>query len=534
MNKIKKSKIRYNIFLPSFILIICTIIFSMLDNTKFIEITTYAKDMMITKFGWLFSITGIICLLCIVLAYFSPLGNIKIGGKNASPFMKKSSCVFIILCTTIAAGILFWGTSEPIYHLSSPPESLGIKPFSPQAAKYAMETMYLHWTFMPYAFYTVPAIVFAFAYYNMKRPFSIGSQISPLLKNRKQDKFDMIVDIVILFAISFAIASSFATSIMNVGGGLNELLNIPNDKTLWIIIAIIGTIAFIISSGSGLFKGIKILSNINIYIYFIILLVLLILGPSTYMLSGGTEAFGGFLTNLFDKALFTGAFAGDPWPKDWTTFYWSNWMAWAPVTAIFLARLCYGYTLKEVIVINFVLPSLFSTAWMTILSGIAINFQMNGVIDLVSIINEKGYGSATYAILQQFPLSNVLIAIYIFAVFISFVTATDSTVNAMASISTSGISDGEDEAPLIIKILWGSIVGVVSIIFISSLGIDGIKMLSYLGGIPALFLGILSVLSLFVIIKKHKELDLTESYSNSDLTEDYRELGVTEDSDDIN
>lgn len=504
-----KTKIRYNVFLPSFILIICTILFSIADNNMFVEITTYAKNMMISQFGWLFSITGIVCLISIIAAYFSPIGNIKIGGESAHPLMKKSSCVFIILCTTIAAGILFWGTSEPIYHLASPPASLGIEPLSPQAAKYAMETMYLHWTFMPYAFYTVPAIVFAFAYYNMKRPFSIGSQISPLLKNRDQRKFDTIVDVIILFAISFAIASSFATSIMNVGGGLNELLNIANNKTLWIIIAVVGTIAFVASSGSGLFKGIKILSNINVYIYVIILLVLLLLGPSTYMLSSGTEAFGGFLTNLFDKALFTGSFANDPWPKDWTTFYWSNWMAWAPVTAIFLARLCYGYTLKEVIVINFVLPSLFSTAWMTILSGISINFQMNGVIDLVSIINEKGYGAATYAILEQFPFSKVLIAIYIFAVFISFVTATDSTVNAMASISTSGISDGEEEAPLSIKVLWGFVVGAVAIIFISSLGIDGIKMLSYLGGMPALFLGILSVVSLFVIIKSHKDLDKT-------------------------
>lgn len=143
-----KTKIRYNVFLPSFILIICTILFSIADNNMFVEITTYAKNMMISQFGWLFSITGIVCLISIIAAYFSPIGNIKIGGESAHPLMKKSSCVFIILCTTIAAGILFWGTSEPIYHLASPPASLGIEPLSPQAAKYAMETMYLHWTFM--------------------------------------------------------------------------------------------------------------------------------------------------------------------------------------------------------------------------------------------------------------------------------------------------------------------------------------------------------------------------------------------------
>ncbi|MGY0398670.1 MAG: BCCT family transporter [Ostreibacterium sp.] len=188
-------------------------------------------------------------------------------------------------------------------------------------------------------------------------------------------------------------------------------------------------------------------------------------------------------------------------------FYWSNWMAWAPITAIFLARLSYGYTLRQVILINFVLPSFFSMIWMTILGGSALYFQINGTVDLLSILNEKGYGAMTYAVLDQFNLSTVLSVVYLFAVFISFVTATDSAVSAMASVSTQGIADSRQEAPLYVKVLWGGMVGAVSLIFISSLGIDGIKMLSYLGGLSGLALGILAIMSLIAMIKRFKQLD---------------------------
>lgn len=503
----RPNPLRLQVFLPAFLLILATIAISFIDNDAFIKITTAAKDFMLAKFGWLFSITGLVSLLMVVAVYVSPLGNVKIGGKEAKPMMGFFAVTSIVLCTTIAAGILFWGTAEPLYHYAYPPSSLGIPAKSPESAQFALETLYLHWTFIPYAIYFVPTAVFAFAYYNMKRPFSIGSQAAPMFDKINQNGINLSADIIILFAISFAMASSFATSVVNVGSGLNHVFGIDNGKGLWTVLTILGTVAFVISAGTGLFKGIKYLSQINAYVYIVIVLAMLLMGPTIEVISSGTEAFGSFVSNIFSKALFTGAIAGDGWAKDWTIFYWSNWMAWAPITGIFLARLAYGYTLRQVILINFILPSLFSMIWMTILGGTALHFQMSGTVDLLTILNEQGYGAATYAVLEQFNLATILSVVYLFAVFISFVTATDSAVSAMASVSTKGISDAHQEAPLYVKVLWGGMVGAVSLIFISSLGIDGIKMLSYLGGLPALALGIVAVMSLMAMIKRYKELD---------------------------
>ncbi|WP_461207844.1 BCCT family transporter [Clostridium sp. DL1XJH146] len=509
--KEKKSVIRPVVFFPAFILLVVAIILNFANYEAFLAVTTAAKDFMTVQCGWMFSLAGVFSVLLVIAAYFSPLGKVKLGGPDAKPLLKKSSWFAVTLCTTIAAGILFWGTAEPIWHLAYPPESLGIAPMSADAAKFAMETLFLHWTFIPYAFYVVPTIVFAFAYYNMKRSFSVGSEISPVIGDRDPRKINIIVDAVILFAVAAAISASFGTAVMNMGGGINALFGIDNSKGLWIVITIVGTIAFIISSGTGLMKGIKILSDVNVYLYYVIIIAIVVFGPTVYMFSLGTEAFGGFLTGFFSKALFTGASAGDSWASGWTTFYWSNWMAWAPVTAVFLARISYGYTIKEVVTMNFVIPSLFSAVWMTVVGGTAINFQMTGRVDILSIMNEQGSAAAGYAVLGELPLSGILIFIYLLAVIISFVTATDSTTNAMASICTTGINDGAQEAPLYIKITWGVIVGLVSLIFISTLGIDGIKMLSYLGGFPALFLGILSLISMVLIIKNPSKYDVYSS-----------------------
>lgn len=502
-----KKTFRPSVFFPAFILLIFTIFFNFVDYDGFIELTTKAKNFMVVDMGWIFSISGVLCVVAIAFVYFSPLGEIRLGGSDAKPLLKKSSWFAITICTTIAAGILFWGIAEPIYHLAYPPKSLGIEPMSPAAAKFAMETMYLHWTVVPYAIYAVPTIVFAFAHYNMKRSFSVGSQIAPLISVERQNKINGIIDAVVLFTVATGISSSFGTAVMNMGGGINAMFGINNGKALWIVITIIGTIMFIISSGTGLMKGIRILSDINVYLYYIIIAVLFLLGPSIYFSSLGTEAFGGFLDNIFSKALFTGTASGDTWASNWTMFYWSNWMAWAPVSAVFLARIAYGYKIKEVVVMNFIIPSIFSTVWMTILSGTAINFQLTGKVDILAKMNEQGSGAAVYAVLGELPFSSIIIGLYMVAVLISFVTATDSTTNAMASICMKGIDDGSKEAPLMIKIIWGVIVGVVSLVFISTLGIDGIKMMSYLGGFPALFLGLLSIVSIFVIMNNPNKFD---------------------------
>lgn len=501
------KNLRHSVFWPPFLLLIAAAIFSFTNKEGFIKMTTVSNDWLLANVGWVFSLAGLVMLVTVVWVYFSPLGKVKIGGKNAKPMLKLSNWLAITLCTTIASGVTFWGIVEPIYHVTAPPESLGIKPNSPAAAIFSMSTMYLHWTVTPYAIYCVPALMFAFAYYNMRKPFSLSSTLAPLFGDKVFGGWGKTIDSLCLYTLALGMAAAMGTSILNLAGGVKQLSGIASTPTLWAIISVVVMVTFIISASSGLMKGIRILSDINMKVYIVIVLFMFIAGPAAYIVNLGTESFGYFLSHFFEKSLFTGAAAGDQWPQWWTVFYWANWFAWAAITALFLGRISYGYSVRAFITVNFVFPSAFGALWMTIFGGTAIHKQMTEGT-LGDILTNQGPESVLYAVLSDVPLSSLVIPFYLFVVFISFVTASDSNISAMGGISSTGVTPESPESPMFIKVVWGVAIGVISWIMISFAKIDGIKMLSNLGGIPALILGLLTVFALIKVSRAPEKYDV--------------------------
>lgn len=508
-----KVKIRGIAFWPAFILLLCALIYSIVDRDGFYGIASVANQWVLDNLGWTYSLTSFLCLVTIVMAYFSPLGNVVLGGKNAKPILSKANWATITLCTAMAAGALFWGIVEPIYHMADPP--VGIVPNSWESAKFAMETMILHWSIHPYAIYTLPVIAFAFAFFNMRKPFSVASQLSVItdklhIKTGDKNKFPQILDGILLFAMGLGIMGTLCTGTLNMGGALKVITGIQSKSSAWLIILVGVTICFIMSSISGIQKGIKVLSNINIAVYFILLAIVLILGPTSFQLNGTLEAVGGTLSRLPEKLLTTGAYASDSWAKNWTVFYAGSWGSWAPISACFLARLGVGYKVKDLIKINFGIPVLFNIVWCGIFSNTAINYQLTGKLDLISILNTEGPEATIYAIFQEMPGAKFIIILFFVALVISMITAMDSTTNSIAAISTTGISPEQQEAPVFLKIMWGVIFAVSAYIMLTIAGIDGIKLLSNLGGLPNIFIifgGIVCVLIIIGNVKKYNIAD---------------------------
>lgn len=509
------KNLRHSVFWPPFLLLIAAALFSFFNREGFIKMATDANNWLLANLGWLFSLGGLIMLLTVVGVYFSPMGKVKIGGENAKPMLKLSNWLAITLCTTIASGVTFWGIVEPIYHVTAPPESLGIEPNSAAAAIFSMSTMYLHWTVTPYAIYCVPALMFAFAYYNMRKPFSLSSTLAPLFGEKVFGGWGKTIDALCLYTLALGMAAAMGTSILNLAGGVNYLSGIASTPTLWAIISIVVMVTFILSASTGLMKGIRVLSDINMKVYIVIVLFMFVAGPTAYIVNLGTESFGNFATHFFEKSLFTGAGAGDLWPQWWTVFYWANWFAWAAITALFLGRISYGYSVRAFIMVNFVFPSAFGALWMTIFGGTAIHKQMTEGT-LGDILANQGPESVLYAVLADVPLSTLVIPFYLFVVFISFVTASDSNISAMGGISSSGITPESPEAGLGIKVVWGAAIGIISWIMISFAKIDGIKMLSNLGGVPALILGLLTVFALVKVARNPEKYDIASRDQNNE------------------
>ena len=480
------------VFLPPFLLLLVSSILSIAYEASFLAYVNELSTWILQHFDWLFSWATFLFFVLLIVIYFTPFAHIKIGGPDATPILSKWNWFSISLCTTIATGILFWGTAEPIYHLHSVPTGLGIENGSSDAARFSMSTMFMHWTLTPYSIYTVASLLFAISFYNLKESFNLGALIYPAIGKPIHRNVLGLINIIGLFALVAGMAASLGTGILTISGGLNSLFDFRQSDGLNFGIMVCIVAAFTISATTGLLKGIQLLSDYNVKAFIAIAIFMLIFGPITQSFSLGFDGMGEYFARFFERSTAVKSNIGTAWRQSWTVFYWANWLAWTPVTALFLGQIARGYTVRQFIQFNLFFPALFSGLWMIIFSGTAITFDQNMFPGLLQdVLQNEGAQGVIYAIFDKLPWNGVISIFFLFIVFISFVTAADSNTSALSSISSKNITQENAEGSNIVKILWGLIIGLVAFIMISYSGIDGIKMLSTLGGFPILFIMII-------------------------------------------
>jgi len=511
------KKIRWGVFLVPWLLCIATIILNFVSGEAFNATIMTITNFILSKCNWLFIVMSFVCVVLVVIAYFTPFGNVRIGGSKAKPIMNQANYVWIVLCTIMAAGILLWACAEPLYHYYAPPAHVVAE--TPAALTFAMENIFYEWCFTPMCIYGMPAILFAFVFYNAKKDYSIGSMLYPCFKYETAKKANGIVDMVCLLGVVCGMAASMGSAVFLVTDGLASLTNggIASNAVTWIIVGVVIVAAFVISASTGVLNGIRILSTLNSRIYMGLGIFVFLFGPTFYVLALTFETFGAYLNDFVRFSLFMSAANGDAWADWWPVFYMCNWMAWMSVTSVFLGRISKGYSVKEIIHVVIVFPSLFSALWLGLFSSTSMYYEFAGA-GINDAMTAGGTAAATYAVLRQLPLSVVTILVFLFIVLISFVTASDSNTNAMAGLCTEGLSENDAESPTWLKVVWGTTIGAMCIIFMVAFkSTDALKYLSNLGGFPIVFLLIFFSISLVKIIKNPMEYD--------EHKEDYDEFG---------
>jgi len=508
------KKIRPVAFWAPVILFLGACVYNFADQEGFVNMVNKANSWLINNLAWAFCLGVLFMLGVVIFLMLSKFGDVRIGGRDAAPMFDNVRYFSIVLTSIIAIGILFWATSEPLYHMTAPPESLGIEPNSPESAVFAMSTLFIHWGFLPLAIYAIPTVMFAFAFYNMRKPYSLGSTLTPIFGDKVLGKWSQGIDAVCMYSLIAGMAASLGTGILSIAGGLKYLTRIQANAFVLAMVDIAIVATFVISSITGLFKGIKKLSEINFGVFIFLAVLVFTFGPTAFMLNLGTEAFANHLQTFFQKAAFTGAAANDPWAGWWTIFYWCNWLAWAPISGIFLGRISYGQTVRKMLLVVFILPALFDILWMIIFGGAAIKMEMDGF--KLSELLAAGPEYSVYALLEKYPLAQITIPVFVFCMFLSYVTGSDAYTTTLGGMSSTGISPTSPEPSAKLKIFWGAIIGIVSWMMITSSGIDGVKILSNLGGGPALILELLICIALLKVALNPKKYD---TYKN-DYTED--------------
>jgi len=446
------------------------------------------NDFILEHFSLLFSYTAFGMVITCLLVLFSPLGKIKIGGKEARPRFNKLSWFSIILCTTVAVGILFWGSAEPLFHFLYPPDFENIDHSSAPASAFSMGAVFLHWGVTPYAIYCIPALGVALAIYNANLKFSLSSPLAPMLNDKYRNKITSVLDMICLFALVAGMAASLGAGILSISGGIQDQWPEWSKVFLTPVVTVAIIFTFVLSAASGIDKGIKRLSQINFYFFILFSLLILAIGPTLSIFKFAELGTTNFLANFLPLSLQLGEVRNSHWVQSWSVFNWANWMAWAPITALFLGKIAYGRTVREFILFNWILPALFCLAWMSIFGGSTLFFAENKPAFFKTLLENSGPESIIYQVFNDLDFLNILGPAFIIAMFISYVTAADSSTEAMASLSMKSFSLEKFDSDISLKVVWGLLVGLLAWVMITFAGIDGVKMLSNLGGLPSLWL----------------------------------------------
>jgi glycine betaine transporter len=439
-------------------------------------------------FGWALSLICLIMVIFLIVAMVTPIGKIRLGGPNAKPKFSYMQWFGISLCTGIGAGVVFWGSAEPLMFAMQPAVSAGVKSGSNGAVIWSMTRCFLQWGFTPYATCVVMGVILAYVILNKKAPFRTSSLLIPIFGNdvvnsRGADIFDALTT----FALTGAVAGGLGYGAMQLSAAVKAFAGI--DPSMWVYVAIIAVmfVCYNASALSGLRSGITWLSNKNVQFFFILLLFAFCFGPTSYICNLFTASIGEYIQKFFAISLDTMPFPNSGmWAQNWDMYWWADWMAYAPLLGLFMVRVGYGRTIREFIMVEWVFPALFGILWFSVFGGTILHAQLWDHINFWHIYQTQGAEALTLATFDVLPISTIAKIFMLIVITISLVTQCDSMTVTLASMSIKQ-SDANTEAPWPLKIFWGAVFAVIAAVFVVLGGIDGVKTVKSFCGIPLAF-----------------------------------------------
>jgi glycine betaine transporter len=468
-----------------------------------LETTTANIQAFITDtFGWYYLI--LVSLIVLVCLYFliSPLGRIRLGRQEERPEFSTMSWYAMLFSAGMGIGLVFWGTAEPISHymISTP---TGVEPGTDQAIRDSMRYTFFHWGIHAWAIYGIVALVLAYFNFRHGKPGLISATLEPVLGDRANGAAGKVIDIISVVATVIGVATTLGFGAVQINGGLSYLFGIPTGFLTQLIIVLIVTVLFMISAWSGLGKGIKILSNVNMMLAGLLLLFILILGPTQFILNMFTNTIGSYLQNLPAMSLRISPLNEEirTWINGWTIFYWAWWIAWAPFVGIFIARVSKGRTIREFVFGVLLVPSLIGFLWFSAFGGSAIMLEHEGGAKISDLATEE----SLFGVLANYPLSSLLSILAMILVGTFFITSADSGTFVLGMMTTNGsLTPGNK-----IKFTWGIMLAVISLVLLYSGGLQALQNTMIVAALPFSIIMALMAISLIKALNQEaKELGI--------------------------
>ncbi|SEA86488.1 glycine betaine transporter [Thalassobacillus cyri] len=446
------------------------------------NVTSYISNV----FGWYYLLIVMVMLVFCVYLIFSRFGKIRLGKDNERPDFSLPTWFAMLFSAGMGMGMVFWTTAEPISHAfkNAPVAETG----SDQAIKDALQYSFFHWGVHAWAVYGVVALVLAYFKFHKGYPGLISATLVPLFGEKSMGGIaGKLIDTLAVFATVVGVAATLGFGSAQINEGLAFLFDTPNNYGFQLLILAVATALFIISAWSGIHKGIKYLSNINMGLGFLLLIILFIVGPSLYILNMFTSTLGSYITNFFDMSFRIAPLNEEnrSWINAWTIFYWAWWISWSPFVGIFIARISRGRTIKEFMLGVLVVPSLVCFIFFAVFGVSALNLEQNGM----AVISKFAMETATFGVLEQYPLGSLMSFITIFVIAIFFITSADSATFVLGMLSAGGSLNPSSA----VKIIWGLTLSAMAAIIVYFGGTQGLQNVLIIAALPfsvvVLFMG---------------------------------------------
>jgi choline/glycine/proline betaine transport protein len=491
------------VFYLSSLSILALVIFALITPQVADVFFTNLQSVIIENGSWFYVVSVAIILLTVLYVGFSSFGEIRLGPDHCKPDFSLPSWLSMLFAAGMGIGLMFFGVAEPVMHFLSPPTAT---PGTTEAVREAMKMTFFHWGLHAWAIYAVVGLILAYFSFRLNLPLTLRSALYPMIGDRIYGWAGHTVDILAVVSTVFGIATSLGLGAAQINSGLNYLFGLEESIPVQIYL-MIGIIAVaIVSVATGLDKGIRRLSELNMILAIALLLFILILGPTVFLLAAYVQNTGAYLSDIVRNTFNLFAYDKTDWIGGWTIFYWGWWLAWAPFVGLFIARISRGRTIREFVIGVLVIPTAFTLFWMTVFGNSAIDLISTQGVDKLGEIVSTNAPVALFVFLENFPFQQFLSGIATLMVVVFFVTSCDSGAMVVDMLC----SHGRNDTPIWQRIYWAVGVGLVAAILLTAGGLNALQTMTIATALPFAIILLLSLVGLIkaLRVENHKKASL--------------------------
>jgi len=439
------------------------------------------QNTIVGYFNWYYVLLATALVIFCLWLGFGKFGDIKLGKDDDEPEFSLGSWFSLLFAAGMGIGLVFYGVSEPLSHFASPKPGTTGTPS--ELAQQALSQTFLHWGVHAWSIYVVIGLALAYAIHRRGRPVSIRWTLEPLLGGRVRGGLGNLIDVIALVGTIFGVATSLGLGVLQISAGLEKAGLITASMFIDLVIIAVITCFVLFSVLSGVGKGMKWLSNTNLILAGIVVVFLLVVGPTQFLLRNFVQSTGNYLQDFVGMAFNVSAFSGaegEAWQSTWTTFYWGWWISWAPFVGIFIARISKGRTVRQFVAGVILVPTLVTILWFSVLGGTALYSELYGKGGLVGPDGTVDTAGALFAMLAQVPAGGVLTIGAIVMIVIFFVTSADSGALVMGMIA----SGGDVEPKNWIRIFFTLATSLLASALLLSGGLEALKTAAIIIALP--------------------------------------------------